>query len=162
MAKTHLSILNDPTVRAALNRAWLDSNPGISGGHEEGGFILQNSNGELSVLRWHRGERDAITLLPHNDCKIGEAEIVASFHTHPNTGDNYLQEPSETDKRAVRDDQDLKGENYVGEFVISEETIFHHSRWPCARVERYARIFRRRIGVDLWPQFLALRCCKTI
>ncbi len=51
-------------------------------------------------------------------------EIVASFHTHPNTGSDYLQEPSETDKRAVRDDPDLKGEDYVGEFVISQAVIY--------------------------------------
>lgn len=28
--------LNDPTVRDALKQAWLDSHPGITGGHEEG------------------------------------------------------------------------------------------------------------------------------
>ena len=46
------------------------------------------------------------------------------YHTHPNTGDDYLQEPSETDKRAVRDDPDLKGDEYVGEFVISQAVIY--------------------------------------
>jgi hypothetical protein len=35
-----------------------------------------------------------------------------------------LQEPSETDKRAVRDDPDLKGNDYVGEFVISQAVIY--------------------------------------
>jgi hypothetical protein len=124
MAKAHLSILNAPDVRAALRQAWFDSKPGTSGGHEEGGFVLRNSNGELSVSRWHKGEQDAINLPPHPACKFGENEIVASFHTHPNTGDDYLQEPSESDKRAVRDDADLKGESYVGEFVISAETIY--------------------------------------
>jgi hypothetical protein len=50
--------------------------------------------------------------------------IVASFHTHPNTGTDFLQEPSETDKRAVRDDPDLKGGAYIGEFVITQEKIY--------------------------------------
>jgi len=50
-------------------------------------------------------------------------DIVASFHTHPNTGPDVLQEPNETDKRAVRDDPDLKGIEYIGEFVLSDETI---------------------------------------
>ncbi len=50
--------------------------------------------------------------------------IVASFHTHPNTGRDVLQEPSETDKRAVRDDPDLKNIDYIGEFVLSEEKIY--------------------------------------
>ncbi len=124
MAKTHFSILNSPDVRVALKLAWLDCKLGISGGHEEGGFILQNPDGELSVARWPRGKQNEIRLPPHTNCKIGVDEIVASFHTHPNTGSDYLQEPSETDKRAVRDDSDLKGENYVGEFVISAETIY--------------------------------------
>ncbi len=49
---------------------------------------------------------------------------MASFHTHPNTGAEFLQEPSETDKRAVRDDPDLKGASYIGEFVIAQEAIY--------------------------------------
>jgi len=32
--------------------------------------------------------------------------------------------PSETDKRAVRDDPDLKGAFYLGEFVISTDRIY--------------------------------------
>jgi proteasome lid subunit RPN8/RPN11 len=55
---------------------------------------------------------------------MNEHDIVATFHTHPNTGSDYLQEPSETDRRAVQDDPDLKGEFYVGEFVIAQETIY--------------------------------------
>ena len=51
-------------------------------------------------------------------------DILASFHTHPNTGSDSLQEPSETDKRAVRDDPDLKGPEYLGEFVLANETIY--------------------------------------
>ncbi len=124
MAKAHFLILSDSRVRAALKKAWTDSHPGVFGGHEEGGFILRDSTGEVTVLRWQRGTQDTISLPSHPDCKIGEDEIIASFHAHPNTGDDYLQEPSETDKRAVRDDPDLKGENYVGEFVISAETIY--------------------------------------
>jgi hypothetical protein len=69
-------------------------------------------------------EQDTIILPLHPNCKIGENDIIATFHTHPNTGSNYLQEPGETDKRAVRDDPDLKGSAYVGEFVISQATIY--------------------------------------
>ncbi len=50
--------------------------------------------------------------------------IVASFHTYPNTGPDYLQAPSETDRRTVRDDPDLKGPEYIGEFVIAATTIY--------------------------------------
>ena len=61
---------------------------------------------------------------PHTDCTIDGLDIIASFHTHPNIGSDYLQEPSETDKRAVHDDPDLKGSEYVGEFVISQTVIY--------------------------------------
>jgi hypothetical protein len=124
MPKAHFSILNDPLVNASLKQAWLDSNPGVTGGHEEGGFILQDSNGSLTVMRWPLGEQDTILIPSHPDCQIDGKEIVATFHTRPNIGSDYLQEPSETDKRSVRNDADLKSKNYVGEFVISQETIY--------------------------------------
>jgi Domain of unknown function (DUF4329) len=124
MNQGHRKILNDPLVCAELKRAWEDSQPGLTGGHEEGGFILKDSAGNFSILRWTTGTQNSISVPPHPKCKIEKSDIVASFHTHPNTGDDYLQEPSETDKRAVRDDPDLKGVSYVGEFVISQAKIY--------------------------------------
>lgn len=38
-----------------------------------------------------------------------------------------FQEPSDTDKRAVRDDPDLKGEFYEGELVISQKKVYLRS-----------------------------------
>lgn len=124
MAESHNAILSNPVVRAALQDAWAASEPGVSGGHEEGGFVTTDENGNLNVVRWPVGERDSMRVPRHQNCKIEDKGIVATFHTHPNTGDDYLQEPSETDKRAVRDDPDLKGSDYVGEFVLSCEIIF--------------------------------------
>ena len=124
MPRLPIQLLSDPAVQAALRQAWLDSSPGLTGGHEEGGFVVQNENGDLSVVHWPGGLQKSITVPPHADCRIGNVEIVASFHTHPNTGHDFLQEPSETDKRAVRDDSDLKGPNYLGEFVISRELVY--------------------------------------
>jgi len=118
------SVLNNAVVRAALKQAWQDSNPGVTGEHEEGGFVLQDAANSLSILRWPKGLQDSIFVSLHRGCRIDEQDIVASFHTHPNTGGDFLQEPSETDKRAVRDDPDLKGPAYVGEFVISQATIY--------------------------------------
>lgn len=124
MAKLHSAILNDDLVKASLKQAWADSQPGSMIAHEEGGFVLRDSSGVLFVSRWPKGAQNEIRVPPHSGCKVGEDEIVASFHTHPNTGSGYLQEPSETDKRAVRNDPNLKGANYVGEFVISQDTIY--------------------------------------
>ena len=136
MAQPHNTILNNLVVKAAIRQAWQDSSPGVSGGHEEGGFITQAANGNLQVSRWQRGTQDTIRVPSHPNCKIGDEVIVASFHTHPNTGEDYLQEPSETDKRAVRDDTNLKDVNYVGEFVISQEVIFLIT--PAGRVRELA------------------------
>jgi len=136
MPQRHKVILNDPGVRAALEDAWVASALGGSGGHEEGGFVTTDANGNLDVVRWPGGERDSMRVPPHANCKIGDSRIVATFHTHPNTGDDYLQEPSETDKRAVRDDTDLKSADYIGEFVISCEIIFLIT--PAGRVREVA------------------------
>ena len=73
---------------------------------------------------WYAGERDSLRVPSHQNCEVDGKRIVATFHTHPNTGKDYLQEPSETDKRAVQDDPDLKGSDYIGEFVITYEIIF--------------------------------------
>lgn len=124
MVQERATILDNAAVCAALTQAWEDSQPGVTGGHEEGGFVLRNSEGDLSVVRWPKGTQNGIAVPPHSNCKIGERDIVATFHTHPNTGGDYLQEPSETDKRAVRDDPDLKGALYEGEYVISQQTTY--------------------------------------
>ncbi len=118
------AILENRTILFELKQAWLDSVPGISGGHEEGGFIVADDFAVLSVVRWTKGTNNEIILPPHRNCLIDGKVIVASFHTHPNTGDDFQQEPSLTDVRAVRDDFDLKGEFYLGEFVISQENIY--------------------------------------
>ncbi len=124
MPLTAKAVLANTDVRHALQQAWVDSNPGMTGGHEEGGFVVRDADGSLSVRRWQKGLQDTIQVPPHGNCVFDGLEIVASFHTHPNTGNNYLQEPGETDKRAIRDDPDLKGDEYIGEFVISKAVIY--------------------------------------
>lgn len=124
MAFPRETVLNEPEVRAALWRAWLDSRPGVSGGREEGGFVLQDPNGDLIVLRWPSGAQNSIELPSYFGGKVGQSDIVATFHTHPNTGGDFIQEPSATDKRAVRDDLDLQSLNYEGEFVIASEFTY--------------------------------------
>ena len=119
-----LDLLQEPAVRAALSEAWKESQPGLTGGHEEGGFIVLGSDDKLSVRRWPMGEGSRIKVPPHPGCAVDGLAIVATFHTHPNTGPEFLQEPGETDRRGVRDDADLKGALYIGEFVIAEEMVY--------------------------------------
>lgn len=124
MPLTPRAVLSHANVRSALHQAWKDSNPGRTGGHEEGGFVVRGEDKSFGVRRWQKGLQDTIQVPLHRDCTVDGLEIVASFHTHPNTGSDYLQEPSETDKHAVRDDPDLKGQEYIGEFVISQAVIY--------------------------------------
>ena len=108
----------------ALTTGMLDGAAGPSGGHEEGGFIVQNPAGALQVIRWPKGAAYTIDVPPHRGCVVEGLEIIASFHTHPNTGSDYLLEPGETDRRAVRDEPDLKAPHYVGELVISAALLY--------------------------------------
>ncbi len=117
-------LLTNPNVRAALKQAWSESQPGASRAHEEGGFIVERTSGEMRVVRWPRGSGRTIEVPPHHGCQVAGMDIVASFHTHPNVGADFLQEPSETDRRAVRDDPDLKGAEYAGELVISAALVY--------------------------------------
>lgn len=119
-----LDVLREPAVQAALKGAWLDSQPGLTGGHEEGGFVVLGADDKLAVKRWPKGEGNLIRVPDHAGCAVDGAPIVATFHTHPNTGPEYLQEPGETDKRGVRDDAELKGSLYVGEFVLANDLIY--------------------------------------
>jgi hypothetical protein len=117
-------VLNEPAVRAALRKAWMESQPGLVGGHEEGGFIVLDRSNSLSVERWPKGEGSLILVPSHAGCEWKGLPIVATFHTHPNIGPDFLQEPSETDKRGVKDDADLKAAHYVGEFVIADGMVY--------------------------------------
>jgi hypothetical protein len=117
-------VLNEPVVSAALVQAWAESKPGVSGGHEEGGFIVFTRMNSLEVICWPMGEGNCIQVPEHPGCAVSGMPIIASFHTHPNTGPDYLQEPSETDKRGIREDPELKGRLYAGEFVIADELIY--------------------------------------
>jgi len=54
MPLTAKAVLANSDVRHALQQAWTDSNPGMTGGHEEGGFVVGDEDGSLSVRRWQK------------------------------------------------------------------------------------------------------------
>lgn len=143
------SLLDALAVRAALRQAWSDSQPGISGGHEEGGFVIQALSGEAQVVRWPKGASNTIRVPPHPRCKLGNQDIVASFHTHPNTGPDFLQAPSATDKRAVRNDPDLKGIMYID--VLQDDVAV-----SLARVLAAANKRAREAGVDVRESYITI------
>ena len=81
-------------------------------------------DGSLTVERWPRGQGNQIGVPPHTGGMRAGRLILATFHAHPNTGPGYLQEPSLTDIRAVRDDPDLRHSGYEGEYVISSTVLY--------------------------------------
>lgn len=116
--------LQNHEIRNALWIAWIESQPGTEHAHEEGGFVLQESSGTLKVERWQCGTHNEIEVPDHNGGRRNHEIIVASFHTHPNVGPGYQQEPSLTDIRAVGSDPDFAHAEYEGELVISELKVY--------------------------------------
>jgi hypothetical protein len=131
--ESSVSVLDDEIIRGLLLRAWRDSEPGTTATHEEGGFVLRNDDGSLDVERWPRGIRNEIVVPPHPGGKRKGLAIVATFHTHPNPGPDFEQEPSLTDIRAVRDDPDLRNVEFEGEYVIAAVQVYRIN--PNGRVE---------------------------
>lgn len=117
-------ILSDDVVIEALSQAWLDAKPGTTGGTEQGGFVVEDDNDERCVIHWPAGSQDELVVPLHEGCRVDEQRIVATFHTHPNTGNHYRQEPGRVDIRAVSGDPDLRASDYVGEFVVSEKWVY--------------------------------------
>jgi hypothetical protein len=119
-----MSALDSDVIRGLFLQAWLESQPATATADEEGGFVLRDEDGSLTVERWLCGMQNQIWVPAHAGGKRGQRLIVATFHTHPNSGPEYQQEPSLTDIRGVRDDPDLNHPQYEGEYVISLESIY--------------------------------------
>ena len=67
MPLTAKTVLSNTDARHAFQQAWIDSNPGMTGGHEEGGFVLRDVDANLSVRRWQKGLQDTIQVPPHGN-----------------------------------------------------------------------------------------------
>lgn len=119
-----IELLSTRNVTDALRRAWIESEPGGEAAHEEGGFILRDTAGTIRVSRWPRGTSSEIVVPPHSDYQYEGQAIIASFHTHPNTGRAFRQEPSTMDRWTIRDNSNLKGVDYIGEFVLSKDAVY--------------------------------------
>ena len=106
--KTPEQIANDPAVKAAMEAAWADSSAdNATTRHEEGGWIYEDADGNLTVERWPAGNRSSIDPLPPSPPPGGK--VVGEFHTHPNwhppdgkdeAGTKWKQGPSDEDEDA--------------------------------------------------------------
>jgi YD repeat-containing protein len=106
--KTPEEIANNPAVKAAMDAAWADSNAdNATTRHEEGGWIYEDADGNLTVQRWPAGNRSSIDASPPAPPPGGQ--VVGEFHTHPNwhppdgkdeAGTEWNKGPSDADKNA--------------------------------------------------------------
>lgn len=103
-------MLKDPTVDAALKKAWQESNsdakdvplgqPG-STKQEQGGWIVWNKEtGHVEIIRVPAGTRDGLgTMLSTRPPDNDKQEVIGWFHTHPNTSaEGYVSDPSPGDR----------------------------------------------------------------
>jgi hypothetical protein len=102
-----------PEVKAAIDAAWEDSNAGnATHRHEEGGWIIEDASGNITIQRWPSGDRDGIAPGPTPVPPEG-GRVVGHFHTHPNpptdeNGTQWEQGPSEADNNFA-DNRNLPG-----------------------------------------------------
>jgi proteasome lid subunit RPN8/RPN11 len=119
---TAAEILADPNVRQAMRQAWEDSDDGGPNDHEEGGYIVQNPDGSLAVVRVPSGDEDSVSFDIHESGMIGDQRIVGTFHTHPNTGTTYDDTPSDADTSNSRDYPTTMGPH---QFILSPNDVYH-------------------------------------
>jgi hypothetical protein len=56
-------LIQNPVVSGAMDKAWADSNPdspGYANKHEQGGWIRQNSKGDIWVESWPQGPNNQV------------------------------------------------------------------------------------------------------
>ena len=101
-APTTAELLNDPTVRQALQAAWADSRPADPAQrHEEGGWVyIDTTTGLIQVRRAPAGQQAGLDLT--TPPVIPGSVVVATFHTHPNpSAEGWEPGPSADDTRSA-------------------------------------------------------------
>lgn len=121
-ALTREEILADLNVQNGLRQAWEDSNDGGANDHEEGGYIVRDSDSTLDIVRLPEGEEDSMEPDLYPSGEIDGKEIVGFFHTHPNTGTEFQDEPSDADIGFTTDNPETVGGNH---FVITPNDVYH-------------------------------------
>jgi hypothetical protein len=115
-------LLATPEVIDGMRRAYEESGVGTENPVEQGGFIVRDSAGALEIIRVPASGRDILIYPICADGMYGGKQIVESFHTHPNTGPEWRQQPSLQDVRLSQEYPETMGPN---QFVIASEAIYH-------------------------------------
>lgn len=118
-----VDLLSHPDVIDGFRRAYEESRVGTESPIEQGGFILLDPvTAALEVVRVPSGGRDSLEYPICPDGTYQGKQIVGTFHTHPNTGPQWQQDPSPQDVRLSQDYPETTGSH---QFVIASETIYH-------------------------------------
>jgi len=103
-----ISIVNDPDVKAAIDKAFEDSLPQeLEARHEEGGWIIENTDtGKLRVQRCSGGPSGDMFMEVCDANLAPNEQAAAFFHTHPGpeVDENNVRwqiDPSPEDRLAV-------------------------------------------------------------
>jgi hypothetical protein len=95
------TMASNPVVAAAIDKAWINSNPNGPGAKQEQGFwvLRDDKTGEYSIVNFpSNGTRDSLT--PGAVPKVEGKSVAAFFHTHPNTAaEGYRNGPSDADQK---------------------------------------------------------------
>jgi len=136
-APSAAELLADPEVRAALEKAWIDSNPyDPHSRQEQGGWIhLSEVSRKTAVRRASVGGQASIDL-NHPPILDGYL-VVGKFHTHPNpSSEGWDPGPSTSDRRI--------DERHGVPDLIFVQTTASISADPS-------------VGVEAWPGTLVIR-----
>ena len=98
-------IMKDPVVKAALDKAWVDSMEGTPNETEAGGVVEQcrgtdpstRKRGYYTRIRWATasgGGRDSLNYNIRPDSPGGRCRTVALFHTHPGPANDPVYDNS--------------------------------------------------------------------
>lgn len=81
----HEDPLADPTIRAGLHQAWIDSQPDEpEQRHSEGGYITRQPDGSFQIERWPRSGTASILPLPLDDNgRLHGATVMGEFRSQP-------------------------------------------------------------------------------
>ncbi len=123
-------LVSDSNIRTEVMRAWQESMDGQKMVHEQGGWIVKDEQGRLSVQRWPIGSPGSIAPTPQPSNAMGH------FHTHPYAADETLIHlPSPRDI-------DFTERHHIPGFIVDRQSILRID--PQSPEQYYHDIFSGR------------------
>ncbi len=119
---TRSELLASRSVISEMRQAYVASDVGGLHPTEQGGFLVRDAQANFTAIRLPASASDSLSFPLCSNGLFQGQEIVGSFHTHPNAGPEWRQEPSPQDIRLSKEYPETMG---VHQFVISREDFYH-------------------------------------